>query len=169
MLLTQIMQFQHRVGINLGYACSCGFILLCSCNEIYTEPYAMFMYHVMSTISFGKVHEIKAINEFDLKWWKMLEEISHADRILTAEELKLSETTEVWLTGADLLKRGVVMPMDLYARRRALQPNTTDFYIVGNEVYRREGNMFQRYVKDIRSKNRQVDYHTILVKNFNNN
>ena len=167
MILTQILQFNHRIGINLGYACSCGFILLCSCNEVYTEPYAVFMYHAMSTLNYGKVQEIRNINEFDLKWWRMLAEVSHASSILTAEELKLAETSEVWLTGEDLLKRGSVMPMELYRRRHALMPNTTDFFVVGDDVYRKENGVFQRYVRDTKSKHRKLCYTEILVKNLN--
>ena len=43
MLLQQVFEFEFRVGINLGTACSCGFMLLASCNEIYTAEFSQWM------------------------------------------------------------------------------------------------------------------------------
>lgn len=169
LLIMQITQFKHVVGINMGYACSCGFMVLSYCHEIYASPFAMFLFHSMSRLSWGKIAENKNITQFDEKWWKMLVEGGRTKQMLTPEELKLGETSEVWLTGEDLMKRGVVFPFELYAKRSVLTPNTTEFFTVGNDVYRREGSSFQRYVKDTRSKNRKLRYTDIVMKNFNEN
>ena len=149
MILQEVLEFEYRVGINIGTACSCGFMLLAACNELYTSPFAQWMYHSMSGIKFGKVQEIKNNNAFDEKWWTMLVETTHAYRFLTEEEFKLGETSEVWLTGQDLIDRNVAMPYETYRNRKApVAANSDEFYIVGDEVYRRCGSSFHKYSED---------------------
>lgn len=147
MLIQQITQFKHRVGISLGTACSCGFMLLACCEEIYTTPYAMFMYHAMFTVSAGKVEEIKHKTAFENKWWDILVETSYVKDILTPEEIEKGKLTEVWLTGADLIAREQAADYSLYDRRVMPVP-LDDFYMVGNDIYRREGSNYVKYSKD---------------------
>lgn len=165
MIIQQITQFEHRVGINLGYACSCGFMLLAYCEELYTSPYATFLYHGMSSLNWGKTAELKNHVEFCEKWWNLLVEGSNCKRILTEEELLLGETSEVWLTGQDLIDRGVAGNYDLYVTRSTLQPDTCGFYVIGDEVYRKEGDVFTRYKKDASSKTKQLKYIDLVIKN----
>ena len=165
MLIQHITQFKYVVGINLGYACSCGFMLLAYCNEIYTTPYATFLYHDMSSLMFGKITELKNVTKWQEKWWSILVDGSHIDELLTPEEIKLGETSEVWLTGQDLLDRHVVNHYDLYIKRSILKPVNDEFYIIGNEIYRKEGNVFQRYIKDKSSKRNNLNYHQLVCEN----
>lgn len=169
MILQHVNQFKHVVGINLGYACSCGFMLLAHCDEIYTTPYASFLYHSMSTLEWGKISEIKHSNEFHHKWWNILVNNSKVRQMLTDDELKLGETSEVWLTGQDLIDRGVAAEYEMYSKRNILQPDTDSFYIVGNDVYRKEGSVFKRYVKDSSTKKNTLTYFDLVVKNYNEN
>lgn len=145
MLLQQISQFNHKVGINLGYACSCGFMLLAYCDEIYASPYSMFMYHSMSSIAIGKISELKNTVDFDQKWQKLLIEKSRIHQLLTEDELKLGETTEVWLTGQDLIDRNVVLPYEQYLTRVPIVPDDHSFYVIKDQVYRKEKDKFILY------------------------
>lgn len=147
MLLQQITQFRHRVGVNLGTACSCGFMLLACCEEIYTTPYAMFMYHAMFTVSIGKVEEIKYKTDFEHKWWEMLIETSYVRDILTKEEIEKGKLTEVWLTGAELIERGAANDYRMYSKR-AVPMEVAGFYEINGEIFRKEGNIFVKYVKE---------------------
>jgi ATP-dependent protease ClpP protease subunit len=147
MLLQQVNQFKHKVGINLGTACSCGFMLLACCEEIYTAPYAMFMYHAMWTVSVGKVEEIKHKTDFEHKWWDMLVETSYVKDILTPEEIEKGKLTEVWLTGAELIERGAANDYAVY-NARIIPTEITGFYEVNGEIFRREGNKYVKYVKE---------------------
>lgn len=148
MFLQQVMEFDFRVGINLGMACSCGFILMAACNEVYTSEYSEWMYHAMSGIHYGKVEEVKNRNEFDRQWWNLLVEQTHAHRFLTEEEIKLGETSEVWLTGKELIKRGIVFPYELYKERKNIMAANNEFFIVGDSVFRRCGDVFKKYSED---------------------
>ena len=165
MIIQQIVQFKHRVGINLGYACSCGFMLLSYCEELYTTPYATFLYHEISTIMWSKIAEIKSELGFMDKWWKLLLEGSNCKRLLTKEELKLGETSEVWLTGQDLIDRGVAADYSYYMNRTAIQPDASSFYVIGDEVYRKEGKTFKKYIKDTSSKKKPLEYIDLVIKN----
>ena len=39
MILQQLLTYEYRVGINLGTACSCGWMLLFACQERYVSPF----------------------------------------------------------------------------------------------------------------------------------
>lgn len=147
MLIQQIVQFKHRVGINLGAACSCGFMLLAYCEELYTSPYATFMYHEMWGVSVGKVEEQRNKSQFDARWWELLVKDSYINEILTSEEIEQGKLTEVWLTGSELIARDQAMDYALYCTRK-IPVQSADFYIVGEDVYRKEGNNYVKYSKD---------------------
>lgn len=157
MLIQQITQFKHVVGINLGYACSCGFMVLMFCNEIYTTEYATFLYHDMSGVAFGKITENKNTITWQEKWWNILKEKSNVDRFLTPEELKLGETSEVWLTGKDLIDRGLVNPYEYYTVRVVPKSLDNEFYQINDEIYRKEQGRFVKYIKS-NSKNNSLTY-----------
>ena len=164
MILQYISQFKYTIGINLGYACSCGFMILAFCNEIYTTPYATFLYHQMSSLNFGKVTEFKNYTEFLHNWWNILLEKSYIKKILTPEELKLGETTEVWLTGQELIDRNIANDYNMYAKRSIPQPINNEFFQAGDDIYRKEGNSYVRYVKDTKSKRSKLNYCQLLMQ-----
>lgn len=147
MLLQQIVQFKHRVGINLGTACSCGFMLLAYCEEIYTSEYSMFMYHEMWTVSVGKVEELRNKTIFEKNWWKMLVENSYVSDILTPEEIEQGKLTEVWITGKELIDRGQANDYNLYALR-SIPMDAPGFYEVNGKIYRKKGNKYVQYSED---------------------
>lgn len=157
MLIQQITQFNHVVGINLGYACSCGFMVLMFCNEIYTTEYATFLYHDMSSLMYGKVSENKNTVLWQEKWWSIIKEKSNINNFLTPEELKLGETSEVWLTGKDLIDRGLVNPYEFYTVRVIPKSLDNEFYQINNEIYRKEKGRFVKYNKS-NSKNNSLTY-----------
>lgn len=167
MILQEVFEFDYRVGINLGTACSCGFMLLASCNEIYTSPFSQWMYHEMSSLSYGKTQEIKNSNAYHSKWWEILSTVTNAKRFLTEEEIKLGETSEVWLTGQDIIDRKCAMPYNMYATRKALSATNDEFYVINGEVYRRCGDVFHKYTEDKPcKKNNQntYDYFDLIEK-----
>ena len=160
MLIQHILQFEYRVGINLGMADSCGFMLLCYCNEIYTSPWCEFMYHEMSGLNWGKVSEQRNLVEYNEKWWNILVENSFASQILTKEELTLGKTSEVYLTGDELLRRGVVMDYESYKNRCIPTKTDNEFYIVKGEVYRKIGTVYKKYTEEKPCKKNNQNTHT---------
>ena len=161
-LMQQVREFDYVVGVNLGTACSCGFMLLACANELYTSPYCEFMYHVMSGGAFGKVAEMSNQSQFCRKWWDALCANTTVNQILTPDEMKLGETTEVWLTGAELIKRGVARDYSEYVNRCTPMPCRT-FYEVDGVVYRKVSpNVCVKYTPDNKDK-----YHwgSVLVGN----
>lgn len=149
MMMQNILEFSYRVGINMGMADSCGFMMLCCCNEIYTSPWCQFMYHEMFGCAMGKVQEQQNTVKYNEKWWKLLQDHSFIREILTPEELKLGETSEVYLTGQELIDRGKVMSYSQYKSRVSLTkaaPN--EFVIVNGNVYRKVGSVYKKYSED---------------------
>lgn len=147
MILQQVQEFDYRVGINLGMACSCGFMLLSYCHERYTSPYAKWMYHEMSGPTWGKVEENSRITEFHKNWWDILVNGSFCKQILTEKELEDGKLTEVWLTGRELIRRRVAYDYTEYHKRSVLSPDSSGFYIINDEVWRKEGDNYVRYTK----------------------
>lgn len=145
MLLQQLLLFPHRVGISVGWACSCGWMLLFSCQERYLAPFSMNCFHSMSSLAYGKVEEMKNMNKFDEEWWKIL--LSNTDTsFLTEEEKKLAETSEVYLTGEELISRGACKDYREYAMRSIPQQKTSGVYEVGRALYVKNSNgMYDKY------------------------
>ena len=148
MILQNILEFEYRVGINMGMADSCGFMLLCCCNEIYTSPFCEFMYHEMSGLTIGKVQEQKSSVMYQERWWELLVNASFVKNILTAEELKRGETSEVFLTGQELINRKVMMPYNSYKKRNSITKANNEFIVIGDQVFRRVGNIYKKYSED---------------------
>ena len=64
-----------------------------------------------------KSYEVKSWNEFSLKLNKQLLKEFQVEDFLTADELKLGETSEVWFTGQDMIDRKLALPYDNYNHR----------------------------------------------------
>lgn len=122
MILQQLLTYEHRVGINLGTACSCGWMLLFACQERYVSPFSQAMYHDISCFCGGKHSELQLSAEFMGRWQKELLEITDTVNVLTAKELELGRTTEVWLTGRELIDRGAASDYSCYLTRRIPVP-----------------------------------------------
>ena len=117
MILQQLLTYEYRVGINLGTACSCGWILLFACQERYVSPFSQAMYHDIAHVAYGKHSEIQRSAEHSYKWQQQLLKATDADKVLTARELELGKTTEVWFTGQELIERGVAKDYSEYLKR----------------------------------------------------
>lgn len=135
MLLQQVSEFEYRVGVNLGTACSCGFMVLMYCHELYCSPFAEFMFHDMTTVSYSKVKEMRSYAAFGEDWWQTIIDQSFIDKCLTADEIKAGETTEVWLTGRDMINRRVANPYTHYTVRRIPRTPVADIYRIGGRVF----------------------------------
>lgn len=122
MILQQLLTYDYRVGINLGTACSCGWMLLFACQERYVSPFSQAMYHDMSTICGGKHSELQRNAEYMARWQKELLRITDTVNVLTEKELELGRTTEVWLTGRELIERGAAKDYNDYLNRRMPMP-----------------------------------------------
>lgn len=122
MILQQLLSYEYRVGINLGTACSCGWILLFACHERYVSPFSQAMYHDISSICGGKHTEVQRNAEFMGRWQKELLKISDTVNVLTEKELELGKTTEVWLTGEELIQRGAAKDYQEYLHRSIPMP-----------------------------------------------
>lgn len=157
MILQQVLEFKHRVAINLGMADSAGWMLTFACQERYGSPYSEYVYHEMSCLGFGKISEIKNNNEFCRNWWNELFERTDTKNVLTEEELKLGETSEVWLTGKQLIERGAIKDYSEYTNRKT--PVKSDCWMVGESVYIKDGDEYVLYRKDSKKK---LDYEELL-------
>lgn len=134
MILQQLLSYEYRVGINLGTACSCGWMLLFACQERYVSTFSQAMYHDISCICGGKHSELKLNAEFMGRWQDELLKITDTTKILTEKELELGRTTEVWLTGQQLIERGAAKDYNEYLTRMIPQPL---FYCIpgGNKLF----------------------------------
>ena len=117
MILQQLLTYDYRVGINLGTACSCGWMLLFACQERYVSPFSQAMYHDISHVAFGKHSEIQRSAEHSNKWQQELLKATDAAKVLTEKEIELGKTSEVWFTGAELIKRGAARDYNEYLQR----------------------------------------------------
>lgn len=160
MILQQVFEFRHRVAINMGMADSCGWMLTFACQERYGSPFCDYMYHEMSGGAWGKTVEIKNQNEFTSRWWKELLDRTDTKNVLTKEELKLGETSQVWFTGAELIKRGAVKDYSEYRCRKV--PAKSECWKVGDSIYVKDGDEYVLYKKD----RKKLDYGG-LVKEAN--
>ena len=156
MILQQVFEFRHSVAINMGMADSCGWMLTFACQERYGSPFCDYMYHEMSCGAFGKNVEIKNQNEFATKWWTELLDRTDTRNVLTDEELKLGETSQVWLTGAELIRRGAIKDYSEYVNRKT--PSKSECWRVGDAVYLKDGDEYVLYKKD----KKRLDYDGLL-------
>ena len=134
MILQQLLTYEYRVGINLGTACSCGWMLLFACHERYVSPFSQAMYHDISSFCGGKHSELQLSAEFMGRWQKELLKITDTAKVLTEKELELGRTTEVWFTGQQLIERGVAKDYNEYQNRKIPQP-FLQFFTGGNQLY----------------------------------
>lgn len=118
MILQQLLCYEHRVGINLGTACSCGWMLLFACPERYVSPFSQTMYHDISNLAFGKHSELRSNAEFMSLWQKELLHVTDTQKVLTEKELELGRTSEVWLTGRQLIERNAAKDYSEYLNRQ---------------------------------------------------
>lgn len=152
MILQCALEFKYRVAINMGMADSCGWMLTFIYQERYGSPWCEYMYHEMSWITFGKTVESKNQAEFASKWWKELFDKTCTNEVLTAEELKPGETSEVWFTGAELIKRGAIKDYSEYKGRKV--PTSSNCFKVGECVYVKDEDGYVLYKRD----KKKIDY-----------
>ena len=131
MILQQLLTYEYRVGINLGTACSCGWMLLFACQERYVSPFRQAMYHDISHVAFGKHNEIQRSAEHCNKWQQELLKNTDAAKVLTDREIELGKTSEVWFTGAELIERGAARDYSEYLTRPMPVVNASLFAVGG--------------------------------------
>ena len=132
MILQQLLTYEYRVGINLGTACSCGWMLFFACQERYVSPFSQAMYHDISGIHGGKHTELQRNAEFMGRWQKELLKITDTAKVLTEKELELGRTSEVWLTGRELIERGAAKEYQEYLHRKLPMPVGTLLFAGGS-------------------------------------
>lgn len=131
MILQQLLTYEYRVGINLGTACSCGWMLLFACQERYVSSFSQAMYHDISHVAFGKHSEIQRSAEHSNKWQQQLLKATDAAKVLTDREIELGKTSEVWFTGAELIERGAARDYSEYLTRPMPVVNASLFAVGG--------------------------------------
>jgi len=134
MILQQLLTYHHRVGINLGTACSCGWMLLFACQERYVSTFSQAMYHDISCLCTGKHSEMQRNAAFMNRWQKELLKCTDTEKVLTKQEMKLAQTSEVWFTGSELIERGAAKDYSEYLAREASM-DVPDFVRIGWEIY----------------------------------
>ena len=147
MILQQLLTYKYRVGINLGTACSCGWMLLFACHERYVSPFSQAMYHDISCMCAGKHTEMQRSAEFMNRWQKELLKCTDTEKFLTARELELAQTSEVWFTGSELIERGAARDYTEYLTRQIPCP-AYGAVRVGSDLYVRSlGGKWARFAK----------------------
>ena len=147
MILQQLLTYKYRVGINLGTACSCGWMLLFACHERYVSPFSQAMYHDISCMCAGKHSEMQRSAEFMNRWQKELLKCTDTEKFLTPRELELAQTSEVWFTGSELIERGAARDYTEYLARQIPCP-AYGAVRVGSDLYVRGlGGKWARFAK----------------------
>ena len=134
MILQQLLTYDYRVGINLGAACSCGWMLFFACQERYVSPFSQTMYHDISSVCGGKHSELHHNAEFMGKLQQELLRVTDTAKVLTEKELELGRTSEVCLTGQELIDRGAARDYNYYIGREIPMLNK-GFLSVGEKNY----------------------------------
>jgi len=112
-LIGILKRFNNIITVNTGEALSAGFFIWATGSIRLAYKYSMFMAHREAYGMFGKTKEHKNyVQKIDDVYSKLYEELF--SKILTKNELKLSETTEVWLSAEDIVNRGSGLYYDDY-------------------------------------------------------
>jgi ATP-dependent protease ClpP protease subunit len=139
-LMNILERFTTVITINAGEASSAGFFIWAKGNIRLTYKYAMFMAHRESYGMIGKTKEHKNyVQKIDKIYGKLYEELF--SKILTEDELKLSETTEVWLSAEDIVERGIGLYYDDYLKGM-LQIEEIYKSPISNKYYKFDGEKF---------------------------
>jgi len=101
----------HIITIGTGLAASAAFTLLVNGDTRTAYPDAQLMYHELSSMSYGKHHELAAGQKMVDRLHELLE-----NKILNAAPKKMHKKikktlftkTDVWITPADLLELGLL-------------------------------------------------------------
>ena len=161
MILQQLLTYRYRVGINLGTACSCGWMLLFACQERYVSTFSQAMYHDMSCFTGGKHSELQRNAEFMSRWQKELLKCTDTEKFLTEKEMELAQTSEVWFTGRELIERGAALDYNEYLKRQIPFP-VHGAVRVGSDIYAKGfDGTWTRYVK---SDDAPLTYPELLAK-----
>lgn len=147
-ILSMLSRFKHRVTICTGVGMSCGLMLWAFGHERYCASYTDLMLHDMSSFFYGKGMEMKRTAEAMLEIQKDLYTKCHIHDIFTPEEIKLAETTEVFVSGASCIERGVAYDISAYESRTI--PSKKEVYEIDGSLFELKDN---KYIKLNRSSN----------------
>ena len=161
MILQQLLTYQYRVGINLGTACSCGWMLFFACQERYVSPFSQAMYHDISSLCLGKHSEMQRSAEFMNRWQKELLKCTDTEKFLTKKEMELAQTSEVWFTGRELIERGAAKDYAEYLERRIPFP-ARDVVRMGGDLYAK--NLDGKWERFAKTDDTPLTYPELLAK-----
>lgn len=142
-IIQLIRRFRRTVAINVGTAASCGWHLFFSCDERYAAPNSEFMYHEVSWSLDRKLKEHMTFTDHMKKWHDVLNEDERITAFLTDEEKKLGETSDVYLTGKEMIQRGACKDFTLYEKRIA--PKAIELFSYDGKIFRWDGETMQEY------------------------
>ena len=146
MMMQQLLEFKHRVTISAGSSLSAGFLLFCCGHERYVSSFSELMYHSISTDAENcKGFEISRLGTHYREITNYYNEVLNMKDILSKEEMEMGETTEVWFSGADLIKRGVALNY-LEFKNRSL-PEKEEFFVKNGRYFKMENDSFIEYKK----------------------
>jgi len=144
MVLQQLLEFEHRVTICAGSALSSGFLLFCCGHEKYVSVFSELMYHAISTdIENGKPSELIIMSRHYGKIMEYYNNILCMNEILTKEEIEMGETSEVWLTGKDLINRNVAKDYSKFKKKNIL--SKVDVFVKNEMLYKKENDIYVEY------------------------
>lgn len=161
-ILQGISRYRRKVAINLGVCDSAGWVLFFSCDERYASGHSQFMYHEAWLVGIGKIEEIANNIEHQRKRRAAFELNREVTKYLTDEEKKLGETSEVYLTGDELILRGACRDYSEYHNRIAPKMIKNEFFSFDNKIFRYIDGLMVEYT---RTDNETDDY---LLTNYKN-
>ena len=144
-ILQCIEKYRRKVAVNMGCADSCGWILFFSCDERYASRHSEFLYHEPSLFQFGKQEECAARVDYQRKRLAAMFMNENIQKYLTEEEKKLGQTTEIWLTGDEMILRGGCRDYSLYKKRIAPKVIENEFFSFDDKIYRFDGSKMYEY------------------------
>ena len=158
MLLQELLQYDHRVAICLGECDSAGFLLFFSCQERYASKWSSFMCHGAMGFNIGKYAEQQNFLDHCKEIFAELMKGIDLRKVLTRKELKLADTSEVWLSGAKLISRGVVKNYDPEYRQRQPPKPSLDWVVMNGHYYHAENGWYREY----RATPHRVRYYALI-------
>ena len=164
-ILQGISRYRRKVAVNLGVCDSAGWMLFFSCDERYASSHSEFMYHEAWMFSIGKIEEVANDIEYKRRRRSAFELNIDVTKYLTDDEKKLGETSEVWLTGDDMILRGACRDYSEYHNRIAPKMIKNEFFSFDNKIFRYIDGMMVEYT---RTDNETDDYLLTSYKSIPN-
>ncbi len=161
-VLQQVLQYHHRVTVCCGSALSAGFILWACGHERYVSPYSELMYHTIYSGYEGKGTELASYGNHIERLNDELMDAVGMDSLISAKDMQMGKTTEVWYIGKDFIDSGKAMEYSEYSKRHI--PLSVGIMVAGDNRFFAKSEDDQ-YLELVVKNDALYDYRDILEIN----